>query len=54
MPPPKSSREEGRFVHKGEVGGWRSKLTAAQLNLIDRWTGQALARLGYPLSSAGK
>jgi len=51
---PRSSRENGRFVHKGEVEGWRSKLTAAQLDLIDRWAGQALLRLGYPLSSAGK
>ena len=54
MRPPRSSREEGRFVHKGEIEGWRSKLTAAQLDLIDRWAGHALARLGYPLSSAGQ
>jgi len=53
MPPPRSSREEGRFVHKGEVEGWRRKLTPAQLDLIDQWAGQALMRLGYPLSSAG-
>lgn len=54
MPPPRSSREEGRFVHKGEVEGWRGKLTASQLDLVDRWAGPALVRLGYPLSSAGK
>jgi hypothetical protein len=52
MSPPGSSREEGRFVHKGEVEGWRRKLSAAQLDLIERLAGQSLLRLGYPLSLA--
>ena len=54
MTPPRSSRAEGRFVHKGEVAGWVGKLTAAQLDLVDRRAGQILLRLGYPLSSAAK
>ncbi|MCU1296842.1 MAG: sulfotransferase [Acidobacteriaceae bacterium] len=45
--PFKSSREEGRFVYKGETGGWRGKLPPEQLDLIDRYAGYVLARLGY-------
>ena len=50
MRPFKSSKEEGRFVHRGEVGGWRGKLTPAQLDLVDRYAGPTLLRLGYPPS----
>lgn len=38
---------EGRFVRKGSVGGWRSKLTDAQVRLIDEYAGDVLATLGY-------
>jgi Sulfotransferase domain len=48
----KSDREEGRFVRKGSVGGWREKLTDDQLRLIDRLAGPALARMGYPTGHA--
>ncbi|MGA8150808.1 MAG: sulfotransferase domain-containing protein [Terriglobales bacterium] len=40
-----------RFVRSGAVQGWRSKLTPAQLELIEQHAGSVLARLGYPLSS---
>ena len=43
----KSVREEGRFVRKGAVRGWREKLTDAQLRLIDEHAGSTLARTGY-------
>lgn len=43
----KSSGEEGRFVRKGSVGGWRDKLTDAQVQLIDRYAGDVLLTLGY-------
>jgi hypothetical protein len=43
----KSVREEGRFVRKGAVRGWREKLTDAQLRLIDEYAGSTLARTGY-------
>lgn len=49
--PYKTSQEEGRFVRKGLVGGWRDKLTEQQLALIERYAGEALARLGYPLTT---
>jgi hypothetical protein len=43
----KSTREEGRFVRKGAVGGWRGKLTDAQVKIIDQYAGDVLATLGY-------
>jgi hypothetical protein len=45
--PHKSAGEDGRFVRKGSVGGWRSKLTDAQLKIIDRYAGDMLETLGY-------
>lgn len=45
----KSAGEDGRFVRKGSVGGWRSKLSDAQVKLIDQYAGDVLARLGYDL-----
>lgn len=49
--PHKNTGEEGRFVRKGSVGGWRSKLTGAQLKLIDDYAGEMLLRLGYELGA---
>jgi hypothetical protein len=34
-------------VRKGAVGGWRSKLTDAQIKIIDQYAGDMLATLGY-------
>lgn len=39
-----------RFVRNGSVQGWLGKLTAAQLEIIEYYSGDALLRLGYPLS----
>lgn len=44
----KSTGEEGRFVRKGAIQGWRQKLTEAQIQLIEQYAGTELARLGYP------
>jgi hypothetical protein len=41
----------GRFVRNGSVRGWVSKLSPAQVRLIEEHAGSALLRLGYPLSS---
>jgi hypothetical protein len=41
----------GRFVRDGAVRGWVSKLTPAQVRLIEEHAGSMLLRLGYPLSS---
>jgi hypothetical protein len=49
----KSTGEEGRFVRKGSVAGWREKMTESQLQLIDRHAGEVLVRLGYPLAFPG-
>ncbi|HEV2176119.1 MAG TPA: sulfotransferase domain-containing protein [Terriglobia bacterium] len=48
----KSASEEGRFVRKGAVAGWRDKLTERQMRLIDEYAGRALSRMGYPLGSS--
>jgi hypothetical protein len=42
---------KGRFVRDGKVRGWVSKLTPAQVRLIEEHAGSALLRLGYSLSS---
>jgi hypothetical protein len=44
----KSKNEVGRFVRKGAVMGWRDKLTEKQLDLIEQYAGETMARLGYP------
>jgi hypothetical protein len=41
----------GPFVREGAVRGWVSKLSPAQVRLIEQHAGDALLRLGYPLSS---
>jgi hypothetical protein len=43
----KSVDEENRFVRKGAVGGWRSKLSDAQVRLIEQYAGETLASVGY-------
>lgn len=43
----KSNREDGRFVRKGSIGGWRGKFTDAQVKLGEKYAGEILARLGY-------
>src|SRR4029077_15210576 len=43
----KSAEEDGRFVRRGAIGGWRSKLTDAQVKPIDQYAGDMLATLGY-------
>jgi hypothetical protein len=47
---PVKASVKGRFVGEGNVRGWRSKLTPAQLELIEKYAGDALLRLGHPLS----
>jgi len=44
-----SGREQDRHVRSGSVGGWRTKLTAAQAELVQQYASDALKRLGYPL-----
>jgi len=48
---PQRASVKGRFVRGGAVQGWRGKLTPAQVELIERHAGSALARLGYPVAT---
>lgn len=43
-----SRREDGRFIRQGAVMGWRERLTEPQLQLIEKYAGKTMARLGYP------
>jgi len=43
----KKIAEEGRFVRKGAVGGWRTQLTDAQIKIVNQYAGDMLATLGY-------
>jgi hypothetical protein len=41
-------KQEHRFVRQGSAGGWRAKLTPSQIELINRYAGKTLERMGYP------
>ncbi len=47
----KSEKEESRFVRKGAIGGWRGKLTDAQLKIIEDYAGDTLTATGYESGS---
>jgi hypothetical protein len=48
---PQRASVKDRFVRSGSVQGWCSKLTPAQVEFIEKHAGNALARLGYPVSN---
>ena len=45
--PPASGAEETRFIRKGSSGGWRSRLTAAQVEFMEQHTRPVLEQMGY-------
>jgi hypothetical protein len=47
--PKPSASEESRFIRSGSVGGWRDRLSDAQIELIEQRTGKVLERMGYPV-----
>ncbi len=47
---PQRASVKGQFVRKGEVQGWRAKLTPQQVQFVAQYAGEVLQRLGYPLS----
>jgi|SRR5579863_652134 len=49
---PQRASVKDRFVRQGLVEGWRSQLTAAQVQLIEQHAGSMLRRLGYPVGMA--
>ena len=46
---PKSGLYEGRLISSGTIRGWRRKLNARQLEIIERYAGKTLSRLGYAI-----
>ena len=44
---PQRASAKGRFIGSGSVAGWKEKLRVGQLQLIDRYAGRAMSRLGY-------
>lgn len=42
------NREDARFVRSGSVGGWTEKLSDAQIEMVTKYAGEALVRVGYP------
>ena len=47
---PKSPGEQGRWVGKGAIQGWREKLTEQHLEVVYEYAGDMLARLEYPVA----
>lgn len=44
--------DQKRFIRSGSTGGWRSRLTRAQVQLIERQAGAGLMRVGHALETA--
>ncbi len=49
---PRSRAHEGRLVSSGSVYGWRHRLSAEQVALIENYAGATLASLGYSTGSS--
>jgi hypothetical protein len=47
---PQRASMKGRFIRTGLVQGWRSKLGPEELQVVEKYAGDILHRLGYPLS----
>lgn len=45
---PQRVSQKGRFVGSGSVEGWRSKLSEAQIQIIEKYAAGTLLRVGYP------
>lgn len=46
--PKPSGPDESKFIRGGKVGGWRSRLSERQIELIEEHCGDVLQRMGYP------
>lgn len=51
---PQRASVKDHFVRSGSVQGWRSKLSSAQVEFIEKHAGSTLLRLGYPMSAAAE
>lgn len=45
---PQLPTKKDSFVRSGSVQGWKGKLTPSQIELVERYAGASLERLGYP------
>ncbi len=48
---PQRASVKDRFVRSGSVQAWRSKLSPAQVQFIEKHAGSLLLQLGYPLAN---
>jgi len=44
--------DQKRFIRSGSTGGWRSRLSKAQVQTIERQAGSWLSRMGYAVEIA--
>lgn len=44
---------DGKFFHSGKSGGWREKLSESQVQRIEMWCRELMARYGYELETVG-
>jgi Sulfotransferase domain len=44
---PQRASAKGKFIRSGSAGGWRGVFTEEQAQLVQQYTGNILARLGY-------
>jgi hypothetical protein len=44
---PQKASAKGRFIRSGAVGGWREKFTETQAELVEKYAGNILSRLGF-------
>jgi Sulfotransferase domain len=48
---PQRASKKGQFIRSGSVGGWRAKLTEAQIAVVRDHASDLLNRLSYPLDA---
>ncbi len=48
---PQRASKKGQFIRSGSVGGWRGKMTDAQIQIVRDQSASLLNRLGYPLDA---
>jgi hypothetical protein len=51
---PQRASKKGQFIRSGSVGGWRGKLTDAQIAIVREHASELLNRLGYPLEATAQ
>jgi len=47
---PQAASKKGEFVRSGLAGGWRKSLSIEHARVIEKWSGDVLRRLDYPLA----